>query len=171
MALLIPATTGSTTGSTPLSQYHSLDPSPALSTSALDSSASSSSVSLTAEDEGKHDHFANCLPCRLRPRGISRLLGTYVKRFAMPQRTSRSPQAALCCQDARENGRVKSECPLLSSLEQHGLVVDAEESALFQGHSLIGYLDAHHRAFLRRVRCSDAYIWFVVLLRCGPTQR
>lgn len=49
-ALLTPTTTN---GSTPLSQYHSLDPSPALATSTL-SSASSSSVSLTAEDEGKH---------------------------------------------------------------------------------------------------------------------
>ncbi|KAH0836748.1 hypothetical protein J3R83DRAFT_8484 [Lanmaoa asiatica] len=39
-----------TTGSTPLSQYHSLDPSPVLATSVL-SSASSSSASLTAEDE------------------------------------------------------------------------------------------------------------------------
>lgn len=49
MALLTPTTTDST----PLSQYHSLEPSPALATSTL-SSASSSSVSLTAEDEGTH---------------------------------------------------------------------------------------------------------------------
>lgn len=59
MALLSPTTTGST----PLSQYHSLDPSPVLPTSTL-SSASSSSASLTAEDEGKHGSlFAICLPC------------------------------------------------------------------------------------------------------------
>ncbi|KAG9313067.1 hypothetical protein JVU11DRAFT_6507 [Chiua virens] len=47
MALLSPMTTGST----PLSQYHSLEPSPALATSTLSSASSSSSLSLTAEDE------------------------------------------------------------------------------------------------------------------------
>ena len=55
MALLTPTTTGST----PLSQYHSLDASPALATSVLSSTASSSSLSLTAEDEGKHGSLCN----------------------------------------------------------------------------------------------------------------
>lgn len=109
MALLIPATTGSTMGSTPLSQYHSLEPSPALATSALDSSASSSSVSLTAEDEGKHDHFANRLPCRLRPRGISRLLGTYVKRSAMRLITENTTITASRALLPRRKGKRKSQ--------------------------------------------------------------
>jgi hypothetical protein len=82
MALLAPITVD--TGSTPLSQYHSLDPSPALGASALSSSGSSSSVSLTAEDQGKHGSLVCPAGSGLEAsQGISRLLGTYVKRSAM----------------------------------------------------------------------------------------
>lgn len=58
MTLLL---TSTTTSSTPLSHYHSLEPSPALATSTL-SSASSSNVSLVAEDEGKHGSLYNWFP-------------------------------------------------------------------------------------------------------------
>ena len=166
MALLTPTTTGST----PLSQYHSLDASPALATSVLSTTASSSSLSLTAEDEGKHGSLCNVTSRHLASFGNLRETICHHGFHYREHHDHREPRFAAKTQGKTKESGVSVDTPP-SSFEQHGLVVDAEEGALYQGYSLVGYLDAHHRALLRRVRCSDPHIRFVTLLRCGPTQR